>query len=107
MKVYIVYDKETGEIVHKYRMVLATEVDSEDTVECEAEEVLSSYRGALPRERLAVALVSDYLPQTSRGRTTRYDTATSRIVHEKSAETSRVPRSVPADARVAVEARQE
>ena len=57
MKVYIVYDKETGQIVHKYRKVLAEEVDSEDTIDCEPEEVLSSYRGALPRELLEVALV--------------------------------------------------
>ena len=41
MKVYIVFDRETGDVVHKFRMVHAAEVDSEDTVECDAEDVLS------------------------------------------------------------------
>jgi hypothetical protein len=42
MKVYIVFDRETGDVVHKFRMVHAAEVDSEDTVECDVEDVLSS-----------------------------------------------------------------
>ena len=76
MKAYIVFDKETGEVVHKYRVIPVAEGESEDTVECDAEEVLSSYRGPLPRERLEVALIADYHPQTSRGRATRYNSGT-------------------------------
>ena len=107
MKVYIVFDRETGDVVHKFRMVHAAEVDSEDTVECDVEDVLSSYRGPLPRERLEVALISDYSPRTSRARTTLYNTVKSRIEHENSAENSHVSRPRPADVRDAVGAGKE
>jgi hypothetical protein len=107
MKVYIVFDKETGEVVHKYRVIPVAEGESEDTVECDAEEVLSSYRGPLPRERLEVALIADYHPQTSRGRATRYNSAKSRLEHEKSVEAAHVSRLRPADLREAVGMRKE
>lgn len=107
MKVYIVFDKETGEVVHKYRMVRALEAESEDTVECDAEEVLASYRGPLSRERLEVALIADYNPQTSRGRVTRYNSEKSRLEHEKSVEVAHVSRPRPTDVREAVGTRKE
>lgn len=107
MKLYIIYDKETGEIVHKFRKVLAEKDESEDTIDCEPEEVMSSYRGALPLERLDVALISDYQPQTSRGRISRYDAAKSKITHKKTSEPLPSRRAVGLDVRKALGAGKE
>ncbi len=81
MKVYIVYDKRNGAILHKFRMASLKQEDTEDTLDCKAKDVLSSYRGTqVPRKYLAVDTVAKYQPRSSRDRVVRFSAATRRLV---------------------------
>ena len=82
MKIYIIYDKRTGQILHKHRLVMLDKATRLDTMPCGEAEVLSTFRGkAVPREFLGVALV-DYRPRSSHGRETRYDATKGELIHE-------------------------
>jgi hypothetical protein len=95
LKVYIVYDKRTGEILHKHRLVSLRQGETEDTLVCDPEQVLSSYRGDRPREHLGVAQLNDYQPRTSRGRTARYDHAKARMVDQMAGAGAEAVRDAP------------
>lgn len=82
MRVYVVYDKRTGKVVHKHRRASIDDPNGEDTADCAAADVLATYRGDTSREHLSVALVDNYRPRSSRGRTSRFDAVSGSMIDD-------------------------